>query len=60
MPSDKSAAQKSVIAGIEGASAMLLQAIMVEKKEDKPAAAAGGGGMPGGYGPGGMPAGLTM
>ncbi|CAK0785122.1 hypothetical protein CVIRNUC_008328 [Coccomyxa viridis] len=36
------------------------QAIMVEKKEDKPAAAAGGGGMPGGYGPGGMPAGLTM
>ena len=39
----------------------VLQAIMVERKEDKPAgAAAGGGGMPGGFGPGGMPAGLTM
>jgi len=40
---------------------IVLQAIMVERKEDKPAgAAAGGGGMPGGFGPGGMPAGLTM
>lgn len=38
----------------------MLQAIMVERKEDKPAAAGGGGGVPGGYGPGGMPAGLTM
>ena len=49
-----------VVREIEGACAVLLQAIMVERKEDKPAAAAGGGGVPGGYGPGGMPAGLTM
>ena len=37
------------------------QAVMVEKPKEKGAArAAGGGGMPGGYSPSGMPAGLTM
>ena len=38
----------------------LLQAIMVEKKDEKAAAGAGGGGIPGGYSPSGMPAGMTM
>lgn len=39
----------------------LLQAIMVEKKDEKAAAgAAAAGGMPGGYSPSGMPAGMTM
>ncbi len=37
------------------------QAVMVEKPKEKGAAkAGGGGGMPGGYSPSGMPAGLTM
>ena len=35
------------------------QAIIVEKPSRKGAAAAAGG-MPGGFGPGGMPAGMTM
>ncbi len=40
----------------------LWQAIMVEKKQPNQASAggAGSGGMPGGFNPSGMPAGLTM
>ena len=37
---------------------LLAQAIMVEKKDNR--AGAGAGAATGGYGPGGMPAGLTM
>lgn len=33
---------------------------MVEKKQPKQAGAMAGGGMPGGFNPNGMPAGLTM